>query len=82
MLNFCTIYVDCCEIWFRPSKTEIIVHCLHLLVQGEDLFTSEANFHQSCYKSINLKYINNLHDTAQSTNFAIDTEQIIRLMLI
>jgi hypothetical protein len=45
------------------------------MVQGEDLFAREANFHQSCRKSFNLKYVNHLQDTAQSMNRAIDTEQ-------
>jgi hypothetical protein len=46
------------------------------MVQGEDLFAREANFHQSCSKSFNLKYVNHLRDTAR--NHAIDTEQDLR----
>ena len=41
------------------------------MVQDEDLFAREANFHQSCRKSFNLKYINQLRDK----NSAIDTQQ-------
>ncbi len=47
-------------------------------MQGEYLFTVEANFHQSCHKSVKLKHINHLHDTGQSTNCAIDTVQDLK----
>lgn len=45
------------------------------MVQGEDLFARETNFHQSCRKSFNLKYANHLQNTAQATNCVTDTEQ-------
>ena len=37
---------------------------LHRMVQDEDLFVKEAQFHPSCGKSIDLKYANYLHDIA------------------
>lgn len=59
----------------EPRALELGLHCLHRMVQGEDLFAREANFHKSCRKSFNLKYVNHLRDTGQATNRAIDTDQ-------
>ncbi len=59
----------------KPRALELGLHCLHRTVQGEDLFAREANFHQSCRKSFNLKYVNHLRDTTKVTTHAIDTEQ-------
>lgn len=63
----------------EPRALELGLHHLHRMVQGEDLFAKEANFHQSCRKSFNLKYANHLRDTAQATaqatNCVTDTEQ-------
>ena len=45
-------------------------------MQGEDLFAREAQFHPSCRKSFNLKYINCLRDTARTTSCdKTDTDQ-------
>ena len=55
----------------EPRALELGLHRLQRMVQDEDLFAREANFHQSCRKSFNLKYINHLRDK----NSAIDTQQ-------
>ena len=39
---------------------ELGLHRLYCKVHGEDLFAKEANFHPSCTKSFNLKYINHV----------------------
>lgn len=36
---------------------------LYRKVQGQDLFAGEAQYHHSCRKAFNLKYINHLRDT-------------------
>uniref|UniRef100_UPI00358E3B67 uncharacterized protein n=1 Tax=Myxine glutinosa TaxID=7769 RepID=UPI00358E3B67 len=59
----------------EPRALELGLHSLHRMVQGEDLFVREANFHNSCRKSFNLKYVNHLRDTGQTKNRTIDTEQ-------
>ena len=46
------------------------------MVQGEDLFAREAQFHQSCRKSFNLKYVNHLRNTARAAKNASDTDQL------
>eukprot|EP00064_Thunnus_orientalis_P006084 superscaffoldBa00000619_g6098 len=43
--------------------------------ESEELFGREANFHQSCRKSFNLKYANRLRDTTRATNHVTDTEE-------
>ena len=55
----------------ESRSIEIGLHRLHRMAQGEDLFAREENFHQSCRKSFNLKYINHLRDK----HSAIDKEQ-------
>ena len=39
---------------------------LHRLVQGQDLFAREAQYHRSCRKTFNLRYINYLRDTERA----------------
>ena len=41
---------------------EMNIQSLSRKVQGEDLFAREANFHPSCRKSFNLKYLNHLRE--------------------
>lgn len=41
------------------------------MVQGEDLFAREANYHQSCRKSFDLNYAN--HKRLTSRGEALDT---------
>ena len=50
--------------WYQVGSRslELGLHCLHRMVQGEDMFAREENFHQSCRNSFNLKYINHLRD--------------------
>ncbi len=61
----------------EPRALELGLHRLHRMVRGEDLFVREANFHQSCHKSFNLKYTNHLQyasqTTAQANNHIADT---------
>lgn len=59
----------------EPRALELGNLHLHRMVQGEDLFAREAQFHQTCRRSFNLKYAKHMHDTAQATNRAIDTDQ-------
>ena len=59
----------------EPRALELGMHHLHRMVQGEDLFAREANFHQSCRKTFNLKYTTHIRDAAQSTNRTMDTDQ-------
>ncbi len=59
----------------EPRALELGNIHLHRIVQGEDLFAREAQFHQTCRRSFNLKYDKHLPDTAQATNRAIDTNQ-------
>ena len=58
----------------EPRALELGLHRLHRMVQDEDLFAREANFHQSYRKLFNLKYINHLRDK----NSAIDTQQDLK----
>uniref|UniRef100_A0ABM0MB20 Phospholipase B-like n=1 Tax=Saccoglossus kowalevskii TaxID=10224 RepID=A0ABM0MB20_SACKO len=48
---------------------------LHRMVQGEDLFAREANSHQSCRKSFNLQYVNDMRYKSQSSRYVYNTEQ-------
>ena len=49
-----------------PALGEIRLFCL---VQGQDLFTREAQFHQLCRNSFNLRYINHI---AKESNCELD----------
>ena len=62
----------------ESRSLQLELYRLHRMVQGEDLFAREKNFHQSCRKSLNLKYINHLRDN----NCAIDKEQYRRMLHI
>ena len=42
----------------ESRSLELGLHRLHRMVQDENLFAREENFHQSCGKSFNLKFIN------------------------
>ena len=46
---------------------------LHRMVQGEDLFAKEAQFHQTCLKAFNLKYLK--HCKKQGTNNSQGADQ-------
>ena len=60
----------------EPRALELGNSHIHRKVQGEDLFAREAQFHPSCRKSFNLKYINYLRATARATNCdKTDTDQ-------
>lgn len=62
----------------EPRALELGLHQLHRLVQGEDLFAREANFHRSCHKSFNLKYTNHLRKAALFESGGTDTEQNLK----
>jgi len=59
----------------EPYALELGNNRLYRMVQGEDLFATEAQFHHSCRKLFNLKYANHLRDTAKAANHNLDTEQ-------
>lgn len=59
----------------EPRALELGHSSLYRMVQGEDLFAREAQFHQSCRKAFNLKYFNHQCHTAQATKRAVDTDQ-------
>jgi len=60
----------------EPQALELENSALYRMVQGEDLFAREAQFHQSCRKSFNLKYGNQLRNTARAAKNASDTDQV------
>ena len=57
-----------------PQACELGLHPLHRMVQGEDLFAREANYHQSCRKSFNLKFAK--HKGVISRGKALDTNPV------
>ena len=60
----------------EPQALQLGNSRLHRKVQGEDLFARETQFHPSCRKSFNLKYINYQRATARATNCdKTDTDQ-------
>ncbi|KAK5870594.1 hypothetical protein PBY51_003528 [Eleginops maclovinus] len=62
--------------WKRiePQALEPGLHHLHRMVQDEDLFAREANYHQSCRKSFDLNYAN--HKRLTSRGEALDTNPV------
>lgn len=64
----------------EPQALELGLHHLHRMVQCEDLFARDANYHQSCRKSFNLKYANHKRVTSRAlaTSPISDTEQNLK----
>lgn len=58
----------------ESQALELGLHRLHRMVQGEDLFAREANYHQSCRKSFDLNYAN--HKRLTSRGEALHTSPV------
>lgn len=60
----------------KPRALELGYSGLHRMVQDEDLFATEAQFHPSCRKSFNLRCANYLRDIATTKSpEKTDTDQ-------
>ena len=58
----------------EPRALQLQMFRLHRLVQGEDLFAREANFHQACRKAFNLKVINYTRDKIRAESSSTKME--------
>ena len=60
----------------KPQALELDYSGLHCMIQDEDLFAREAQFHQSCRKSFNLRCANYLSGIARTKSpEKTDTDQ-------
>ena len=60
----------------KPRALKLRYRGLHRMVQDEDLFATEAQFHPSCRKSFNLRCANYLRDIARTKSpEKTDTDQ-------
>ena len=66
---------DCSWKQIELRALELGNNRLHRIVQGEDLFAREGQFHISCHSELKLKYANHLRDIARSVNSHLETDQ-------